>query len=424
MPLTITHDIYRRFIMAMQGLWPGRRWQGHEGVTQALRQCEAIQIDPISVLHRSHDLALWGRVLDYAPDMLSAVMYEDRAFFDWGGILMVLPMEELPYWRGGPMREMLNYHRVRTTMNESGEVVDEVRAALRERWPLGNRDFEGGNTLATRVFRPGKLTGRALQSLWLTGEIMTHSRRNQDRLYALTEHVAPTEYQWVARKEEAEAFFARKVTRMLGMTTEKELRGMMGPFEYKLTDKAKRQLKAMLDAGEVTEARVEHIKQPCYLMAEALPLLEDLMAGRVPAAWQPIGPTTLDEVTFLAPLEMVSARGRAKTVFGFEYIWEVYKPAEKRRWGYYVLPILYGDQLVARMDAKLDRQTMTLSIPGFWLEAQQAADDPDFAAALGRGLARFARFHEAASLDLSGIAERGLREAVGEMAALQANGPR
>jgi hypothetical protein len=173
MPLTITRDVYRCFLMGMQGLWPGRRWQGREGVTQALRQCEAIQIDPISVIHRSHDLALWGRVLDYTPDMLSAVMYEDRDFFDWGDMLMVFPMEELPYWRGGPMREMLHYHRVRTTMNESGEVIDEVRAALRERWPLGNRDFEGGNTLATRVFRPGKLTGRALQSLWLTGEVMT-----------------------------------------------------------------------------------------------------------------------------------------------------------------------------------------------------------------------------------------------------------
>jgi uncharacterized protein YcaQ len=110
----------------------------------------------------------------------------------------------------------------------------------------------------------------------------------------------------------------------------------------------------------------------------------------------------------LAPLEIVSARGRAKKVFDFEYLWEVYKPAHLRRWGYYTLPILYGDDLVARLDPKLDRKTNTLQILGFWLE-DDAPKDEAFASALANGLHRFADMIGAEKFDLSGIKQTKLR---------------
>ena len=137
-----------------------------------------------------------------------------------------------------------------------------------------------------------------------------------------------------------------------------------------------------------------------------------LEAGDIPSAWKPLGPSTQDEVTFVAPLEIVSARGRAKKVFDFEYIWEVYKPVAQRRWGYYVLPILYGDDLVARLDPKLDRKTMTLHINGFWLEGDTPVRDPAFADALGKGLARFASFVEAQQVNIDAIAPKKLQKHV------------
>ena len=112
----------------------------------------------------------------------------------------------------------------------------------------------------------------------------------------------------------------------------------------------------------------------------------------------------------MAPLEIVSARGRAKEVFGFDYIWEVYKPLELRRWGYYTLPILYGDNLVARLDPKLERKTGTLVINGFWLEDDAPADDPAFADALGKGLARFAAFVGARQVDVTAIQPQKLQD--------------
>jgi uncharacterized protein YcaQ len=141
-------------------------------------------------------------------------------------------------------------------------------------------------------------------------------------------------------------------------------------------------------------------------------LLKSLEAGKIPKAWNPIGPGTLDEVSFLAPLDIVSARGRAKKVFDFEYLWEVYKPLEQRRWGYYTLPILYGDDLVARLDPKLDRTTMTLQIKGFWHEDDAPVKDPAFAVALARGLLRFANFVEAKRVNIASIRPLSLRKIV------------
>ena len=132
-------------------------------------------------------------------------------------------------------------------------------------------------------------------------------------------------------------------------------------------------------------------------------MLATLEAGSVPAEWRPLDTTTEDETVFLAPLDIVSARGRAKVWFDFDYVWEVYKPAQQRRWGYYTLPILYGDRLVARFDPKLDRSTNTLLINGLWLETPVLAEDTQFVAALARGLERFRQFLNAQAIDLSAI---------------------
>jgi hypothetical protein len=153
-------------------------------------------------------------------------------------------------------------------------------------------------------------------------------------------------------------------------------------------------------------------RETFLVLGEDAPVLESLEKGKVPKGWKPKETTTLEEVTFLSPLDIVSARGRAKKLFDFEYKWEVYTPAHQRRWGYYVLPILYGDDLVARLDPKLDRNTMTLEIKGFWHEEDAPVKDIDFANALAKGLIRFGRFVNAKEIDLAGIKPIVLRREV------------
>jgi uncharacterized protein YcaQ len=130
----------------------------------------------------------------------------------------------------------------------------------------------------------------------------------------------------------------------------------------------------------------------------------------VPQAWTPLETSTTDEVVFLAPLDQVSARGRAKVLFGFDYVWEVYKPAHLRKFGYYTLPILWGERLVARFDSKLDRTTNTFVILGLWLENAALGNDEAFAEALACGFARFVTFLGASRLDATAIREPLLRQ--------------
>jgi uncharacterized protein YcaQ len=172
---------------------------------------------------------------------------------------------------------------------------------------------------------------------------------------------------------------------------------------------------SMLADGDIIEVQVEGWKHMHYALGSDAEVLRDLSAGRVPQAWTPLETTTTEEVVFLAPLDPVSARGRAKVLFGFDYVWEVYKPKDKRRFGYYTLPILWGDQLVARFDSKLDRTTKTFVVLGFWLEDEGLGKDEAFAGALAQGFARFVNFLGASQLDTTAIHEPLLRRRAGSL---------
>ena len=177
-------------------------------------------------------------------------------------------------------------------------------------------------------------------------------------------------------------------------------------------DEAERKLEAWIESGLFCRVQVDGRRETFLCLGEDLSVIETLERGKIPKGWKPKETSTLDEVTFLSPLDIVSARGRAKKLFDFEYIWEVYTPVHKRRWGYYVLPILYGDDLVARLDPKLDRSTMTLDIKGFWPEPDAPVNEIDFADALAKGLIRFAKFLGARKVLTKSIRPAGLRKEV------------
>lgn len=412
--LKIDLDTARRFILGKQGLWPGRRWSGLEGAENAMRAMEYLQLDPLQMIARSHDIQMHSRVLDYQPGVWEKLAYheqpEERRFFDWGGWLAVRPMDELPYCRVIMRRERDYAPRIVAMAHEHAEAIDEMRLILRERGRVSNRDF----TMATRKrihsYRGRKDSSLALYYLWRIGEVMTHHRENFERVYALTEAVAPAHLIRECDDAETDRFLIKKEISFSGLsrvvrTSEAYFRGL--PF-----DKGSQYFDEMLASGEIIEVQVEGWKQLHYALGRDVEALHDLSAGRVPEAWKPCGPNTTDEVVFLAPLDPVSARGRAKLLFGFDYIWEVYKPESLRKFGYYTLPVLWGDQLVARFDSKLDRTTNTFIILGFWLENEALGRSEGFAEALARGFARFFHFLGANKLNADAIHEPLLRQRV------------
>src|SRR3990172_2465008 len=375
--LAINIEIARRFILGKQGLWPGRRWRGVKGAEKAMRAMEYLQLDPLQIIARSHDIKLHSRVLDYRPGLWERAAYQQRKFFDWGGWLAVRPMDELPFWRVVMRRERENDSRIRSLAREHAAAIVEMRAILRERGTVSNRDFEMAARTRTQSYRGRKDSALALYYLWRIGEVMTHHRENFERVYALTEAVAPAHLVGESDEEEADRFLIKKEISFAGLSPVKRVhdsfhRGV--PF-----DRTKQISEAMLADGEIIEVQVEGWKGIYYARGSDTKLLRDLSAGRVPKAWTPVETTTTEEVVFLAPLDPVSARGRAKVLFGFDYVWEVYKPQHQRKFGYYTLPILWGDRLVGRFDSKLDRTTNTFVILGLWLEDKALRKNHAFA---------------------------------------------
>jgi len=413
-PTVISQQTARRFVLGKQGLWPGRRWKGKKGTAQAIHECEVVQLDPLNIFARSQDIVLHSRVLEYKPEYLYQAAYKDREFFDYGGWLAMCPMSNLPYYRVH-MERRKHHKRVEDFFLSNPELFEQVRQELRVRGPLGNRNFKG-NAVAGN-YRGRKDTALALFDMWLCGELMIHHREGFERVYDFRENIAPKDYDYVASDKEAEDFFLRQNISFHGLFRE----GVLKPaLQYDLQHNYSRadvsQLVAgWLEFGKVKQVKIEGGRDTYLVLAEDVPALESLEKGKVPKGWKPKETTTLEEVTFLSPLDIVSARGRAKKLFDFDYVWEVYVPAEKRRWGYYVLPILYGDDLVARIDPKLDRKTMTLEIKGFWHEDDAPVKDVDFANALARGLMRFGKFLGAKKITTNSIFPTGLRKQVEAM---------
>lgn len=412
--LTIDLDTARRFVLGKQGLWPGRRWHGIEGTAQAIRAMEYLQLDPLQIIARSHDIKLYSRILDYTPGMWEDAAYQQRQFFDWGGWLAARPMDELPYWRvvmhrerdGGPDVDM----RIHKMAHDHAAAIAEMRTILRERGIVSNREFDMAVRTRTQSYRGRKDSALALYYLWRTGDVMTHHRENFERVYALTEAVAPAQFIRESDEAETDRFLIKKEISFSGLarlnrTSDAWQRGV--PFS-----KVKQLIAALLADGDIIEVRVEGWKAVHYALSSDTEPLHELSAGLVPKAWTPLATTTTQEAVFLAPLDQVSARGRAKILFGFDYVWEVYKPEHQRKFGYYVLPILWGDRLVARFDSKFDRTTRTLIILGFWLEDESLGKDAAFAEALAGGFARFVAFLGANTLNVDAIHAPLLRQRI------------
>ncbi len=173
-----------------------------------------LQLDPLQIIARSQDITLHSRVLDYTPGMWEEVTYQQRKFFDWGGWLAVRPMDELPHWRVVMRRERDDASGTDSRIHQMGidhaEAIAEILGILRERGTVTNRDFKMASRTRTHSYRGRKDSALALYYLWRTGEVMTHHRENFERVYALTETVAPAHLIYESNDDEVDRFLFKK----------------------------------------------------------------------------------------------------------------------------------------------------------------------------------------------------------------------
>jgi hypothetical protein len=239
---------------------------------------------------------------------------------------------------------------------------------------------------------------------------MTHHREGFERIYALPEAVAPTHLLAEADEAQTERFLLRKQIAFAGI-------GRLGPLRPLLHRPIARGeedafAREMVEANELAPVEVEGWPGRFFVLAADVAALDTLDAGRVPRAWRPSGPTTEEEVLFLSPLDPVIDRRRAKAVFGFEYVWEIYKRADLVEYGRFTMPIVWQDRLAGRIDLKTDRHAGVLVVNGIWLERPADGGSKLFRDALRAGMRRLMRFLELDRIDGAAVADPRLRRAL------------
>jgi uncharacterized protein YcaQ len=353
---------------------------GKEGAARAIERLGYVQIDTIAVVHRAHHHTLWARCPDYDPRMLHDLQAVERRVFEyWAHAIAYLPISDYRYFvpRMNRIREQ-GTTWMRGWREKHRDVIDGVLDRIRAEGALTSKDFEPTPGVKRGTWWDWKPAKRALELLFWQGDLMIAERRNFQKVYDLTERILPGNVDASPPAEqECGRFQVRRALQALGVAKDREI------FEFiKVADRpiVRQALADLVEIGDVVPVEVEGTKgRTCYALAERLEASPE----------EPLGP----RVQVLSPFDgLVIHRPRTEWLFGFEYTLECYLPEAKRRYGYYVMPILYGDRLVGRLDPKADREERTLIVRKLWLESRFEATD-EFLARLAVALVRFADFN-------------------------------
>ncbi len=379
----LTNRQARRFLLAYQSLWPPHSLRGKAGVLDYIRRVNCIQYDPLNVVGANNpELVLQSRVRDFQPQMLTDLLYEDRALLDdFDKVMSIYPVEDYVYFerRRQAYREHLDKNRA-----QAQAIIPHIRKEIEARGPLSSidLDFEGNvdwSWAPTRIGRAG------LESMYFRGELIVHHKVHTRKYYDFAHRHLPTHivnreephpndadyHDWymLRRLEGFGLIWLKGSDVWLGMT------GMKSP-------ERRSALQRLMDRGTVLEVDVDGVSQPCYMRANDTALLDAVIEGG----------NMRPRAAILAPLDnMLWERRFIEELFGFYYIWEVYKPAVERQFGYYVLPILYGDRFVARFEPVLDKKSGVLTIKNWWWE-EGVRPSKQMRTELQRCLRRFMRF--------------------------------
>ncbi len=363
----------RRFSLAAQGLLQERPFgTGRRGARNAIRHLGYLQIDSISVVERAHHHVLHSRVPGFKPSMTNELL-RDRAIYEyWSHAAAFLPIEEYRY--SLPYKQAIWDGQVHWYRNPDTRLMRDILARVRSDGPLRSRDLEErrANGAGWWDWKPAK---KAIEHLYMRGDLMVCDREGFEKSYDLTERVLPSDIdtRTPAPHEMAEHLLDQQLrsnafVSLKGLTYLRRIPG--------LREAARGLVNERLASGELEQLR---LASGAVLVCEAGTLEQPL-------------PRAKDRVRFLSPFDnSVIQRDRLSALFGFAYQLECYVPEAKRRYGYFSLPILYRDQFVGRMDCKAHRRAGRLEIRSLHLD-HPLPDAESFLGAFSRALDGFAAF--------------------------------
>ncbi len=386
----------RRLFLSRQGLLHKDQFgRGRNAVKRAIDQLAWLQIDTISVVERAHHHIMRTRVGNYDPRMLHRLQTDERMFFEyWSHAAAYLPIADYRFYL--PLMQGSAKKRV-----PDKKLAPEILRRIRDEGPLQSRDFEsppGSKSTGWWDWKPAK---RVLEQLFLCGELMVTHRDGFQKIYDLRERVLPdhidttmpTDIQWCE-------FIADRMVGALALATEYDIgytrTAIRQIADRNVKDKLKEAIGNLLESKRIVELEVEG--STYYAHADALSDLNLKLVKR--------------RISILSPFDnLVINRRRTLELFGFDYQLECYVPAAKRKFGYFSLPILYGDELIGRLDAKAERKVANLEIRNLVLEDKVRLDD-NLVSALREGLSIFSDDNQCDTISVVRAEPERLRTAI------------
>ena len=343
--MKISASTARQLAIGCQGLDGG--WnppEGKERTAQTIEQLGYVQIDTITVIERAHHHTLWSRYPGYMPTMLDELQAKDRRVFEyWTHAASYVPVCDYRYYLPR-MRGLADKPSNRQWRQQNAQLVSDVLSRIRAEGPLGASDFADTREAKRGSWWDWKPAKRALELLFNVGELMVTQRRNFQRIYDLTKHVLPTETDVTEPSpDELARFIVCRALVNHGIAPHREICWRRGNHNA-----LRQAIDELVDSGEVTRVEIEGLSDETHYA------LTDNVEG-IASQCQ-----SRPSVHLLSPFDnLIIRRERIEKLFGFEYKLECYLPAEKRRYGYFCLPILWGEQFIGRVDPKADRRQKT-----------------------------------------------------------------
>lgn len=374
----------RRIALESQGLLKQAPFgRGRNAVRRAVERIGYVQIDTISVVARAHHHVLYSRVPNYTPTHLDRLQEEGAIFEYWYHAAAYLPMRD--YRFALPRMEGMRNHTERWIRSRDAKLMTEVLARVAAEGPLMARDFEtpADGSTGWWNWKPAK---RALEQLFMQGDLMVSGRDGFQKTYDLRERLLPddADTRMPDNREMAE-YLLRTMVRAHGFITPKAVTHLRQGKPIRAA------LKSVLEDA-LAEKRLIVIRQPCSAIAYADP--DQLESRAAPATAR---------AQLLSPFDnLVIHRDRIQSVFDFDYQIECYLNEKDRRFGYFCLPIAYRDKLVGRADCKAHRQEGRFEIRHLHLETPESTDD-GFLPSLAEAFERYATFNSCEQITLTRV---------------------
>lgn len=393
----------RRFLVARHLLAPPRGLPPEPvSVLRVVDRLGSLQFDPLEVTGRNHDLVLAARIDGYRRAWTDEHLYGSRALYEtYNKGLSIVPTAQMPWYR--ITWDLNRTEHDNATFDEHAPLVEELVDLIRREGPLSSTDIEPRAAIEW-YWRPTNQVRAILEALAEAGILGLARREGNRRVYDLAERLFPADLlgtRLPERDQRRHKLLSRyRAHGLLGRSGSTELwygtaSATRKPDRPELPTRGEL-LEELVEAGALIPVTVEGVRGERFMLGDEVDLLET--AGRARPGGDAGRDGTREQVgagvALLAPLDpFVWDRDFLRSLYAFDYVWEVYVPAAKRRWGYYVLPILFGDRLVGRIEPRIDRRAGAVHVLDAWWEAGfDPMSTPGFVEALTEALEAQARF--------------------------------